>query len=257
MSNRLLGMEELAERQRRIKKPHGGVLFARNGDNEEKIAARQRIIDLFHPDRWPGPLSMLTMPSVMWRFERQLLDVREPGWKQAEHPQRTQFTSVEFEYNLFTAACHQMPGLGTSVAKEPQPYPFAERGLKTNYATLLFAAVEALMKNEWPNGWDAVWLDFTGKMSVERLAVIAEFYHRCVRDTLIITALKCRWNRKTTAAIAAAGGYAFWLNQHLYGQILHVIEYQDTSPMVQFAVRHHRRSCPVCGPAIREKANGT
>src|SRR6516162_3200115 len=73
------GMEELAARQRSIT-PSGGVLFARNTDREEKAAARQLVLDLFHPDRWGPSLRILTMPSVHWRFERKLLAMRQPGW---------------------------------------------------------------------------------------------------------------------------------------------------------------------------------
>ena len=46
---------------------------------DEKVAARQRVLDIFHPDRWPDRIHMLTMPSVQWRFERKLLATREEG----------------------------------------------------------------------------------------------------------------------------------------------------------------------------------
>jgi hypothetical protein len=44
------GMEELAAYQRSIQ-PRNGVLFAQKADGEQKIAARQQVLDLFHPDR--------------------------------------------------------------------------------------------------------------------------------------------------------------------------------------------------------------
>jgi hypothetical protein len=60
-------LEELAARQVSIG-ARDGVVFARNSEGEGKIAARQRILDIFHPDRWPGRLHMLTMPGVQWRL---------------------------------------------------------------------------------------------------------------------------------------------------------------------------------------------
>ena len=44
------GMEELAARQRTLK-PSGGVQFVRTIDRVEKDAARQILLDMFHPDR--------------------------------------------------------------------------------------------------------------------------------------------------------------------------------------------------------------
>jgi hypothetical protein len=235
-------MEELAARQRIIE-PSGGVLFARNTDGDQKRAARQHVLDLFRPNRWERPLRMLTMPGVQWRFERLLLGAREVGWFQASHPKRTNFTSIENERSIYYAAVVQMPGMSTpnALVKRVKTYSFAEHAVRTNYAAFFFANVDDMMVQDgWDDGWDAVWLDYTGPLTVERLNIIQHFYRRYVRDTLIVTALKARWNEKTSSAINRAGGHSQWLRAHLGGEILHDLEYTDTSPMAQFAVRKNR-----------------
>ena len=237
------GMEELAARQRIIR-PDSGVLFARNTDGEQKSAARQLVLDLFARDKWPQQLHLLTLPGLQWRFERKLLGTREVGWMRKTKPRGTYFTACENDRALFQASVAQMPGLHTpdSELKKIKAHSFAEMGVKTAYASMFFANIDDLMRQDyWDNGWDGVWLDYTGPMSVDRLAIIANFYQRYVREILIVTVLKARWNERTSRAIARAGGHSEWLRKHLTGDILHDIEYQDTSPMAQFAVRRREK----------------
>jgi hypothetical protein len=229
------GMEELAIRQRNII-ASGGVLFARNADGEQKNAARQHVIDLFHPDRWSGRLNMLTMPGVHWRFERKLLGVREAGWMQRKHPQRTHFTGVENDRSIYFAAVTQMPGVETPNALikpvKRDKFPFAELAIKSRHASFFFANMDDVLSHKWESpayreehliGWDAAWLDYTGPLTVERLEAISRFYYTYVRSVLIVTALKARWNRKTSAAINKAEGYSAWLRVNLVGEVLHEI----------------------------------
>lgn len=247
-------MEELAARQRSLI-PRGGVLFARNVDGEAKSAARDLVLNLFAPDRWPDHLHMLTMPGLQWRFERKLLGMREVGWmaQQKPHPKRTFFTAAENDRAIYYSAVTQMPGLHTPL-RAISKFPFAERAVKTHYASFFFANIDDMLAYDWQghkgrphnnrNQWDAVWLDYTGPMTVERLALVAEFYRRYVRSILVVTVLKARWNDQTVAAIKRAGGHAEWLREHLPGEVLHDVEYHDTSPMAQIAVRKEW-TCPL------------
>jgi hypothetical protein len=233
------GMEELAARQRSIT-PSGGVLFARNTDREEKAAARQLVLDLFHPDRWGPSLRILTMPSVHWRFERKLLAMRQPGWMRDAKPRGTYFTGVENDRSIFFAAVAQMPGLHTprAVVKQVKNnYPFAEMGIKTNYGSFFFANVDDFVTHEWDGGWEAAWLDFTGPLTAVRLRKIKRFYERHVSGVLIVTALKARWHKDDSEAIKKAGGHTEWVRRYLDGEVLHDLEYCDTAPMVQVALR--------------------
>jgi len=234
---RLCNIEELAAIQ--ITQPSGGMLFARNPDRAEKDAARQKILDLFTLKAWPEKLSVLTMPCVDWRFERKLFGKRDGDWMRKAGPSNTRVTAVENDRFIYYSAVHKMPGLHTKRAKTwHMPAPsFAERTVRTKFISAFhFANVDDLML-ETTESWDAVWLDYTGPLSVERIKLIANFYQQSVRSTLIVTSLKARWNKDTSEAVLRAGGHSEWLAKHLPGEVLHDIEYFDTSPMAQFAVR--------------------
>jgi hypothetical protein len=230
-------IEELAAIQQ--VRPSGGMLFARNPDREAKDAARQQILDLFTLKARPGFLRILTMPGLDWRFERKLLGKREGDWMRKAGPTNTKITSIENDRFIYYSAVHQMPGVETKRALVTirAPAPFAERTVSTKYIEQFhFANVDDLM-HESPKMWDAAWLDYTGPLTVERLKLIARFFETSVRDTLIVTALKARYNKDTSIAVERAGGHSEWLRKHLPGDVLHDIEYFDTSPMAQFAVR--------------------
>lgn len=237
---RLCDMEELAAHQRSIE-ARGGVLFARNPDREQKAAARQKILDLFAPQVWPGNLSMLTMPGVDWRFERKLLGAREPGWMtKLERPRRTFLTCVENDRAIYYGAIADMPGMTTlgALAQMRDAPRFAEHAIKTRFirGRFFLANVDDLMlEQNWT--FDAAWLDYTGPMTVERLKIIEAFWQHNIRHILIVTMLKARFNKKTSDAIERAGGHSQWLLGHLSGEVLHDLEYMDTSPMEQIAIR--------------------
>ena len=63
--------------------------------------------------------------------------------------------------------------------------------------------------------------------------------HRAYADSASV--ITC-WARNAagpvdlSAAVLKAGGHSNWLRQNLAGNVLHDIEYFDTSPMAQFAV---------------------
>jgi hypothetical protein len=243
------GMEELAAHQLHAK-PSGGIAFARNIDGPEKRVARELILDLFTPEKWPRPLNMMTMPGVEWRFERLLLVRRQPRWTHQRKPHGTHFTGIENDRAIFFAAATQMPGIETPDALvwpvNKERFPFAEHAIKTRFATLAFANVDDALAHDWtptpyrdiPPGWDAAWLDYTGPLTVERLRLIKRFYEKYIRSTLIVTALKARWPAVTAEAIARAGDHSAWLKKNLHGEVLHDIDYFDSSPIAQFAVRH-------------------
>jgi hypothetical protein len=198
---------------------------------------------------------VLTMPGVHWRFERQLLALRDEGWMSGGIARRTHPVGVENDRSIYFASCTQMPGVETPnrliTPVKRGKYPFAELAYKTSHASFFFADIDDLMQHKWRlldwerdrcghtrPGWDAAWLDYTGPLSIKRLAIIARFFRDFVRSTLIVTALKARWDKDTSKAIAKSGGHSAWLRKHLIGEVLHDFEYMDAAPMVQFAVRH-------------------
>lgn len=231
-------IEELAAIQQ--VRPSGGIMFARNPDRQHKDEARQKILDLFLPDQHPEPLKILTMPGLDWRFERKLLGKREGDWMRKEKPQRTHITACENDRFIYYSAVHKIPGLHTrrALTAMRDPAPFAEQSVGTKFVHRFhFANVDDLMA-ESDDSWDAVWLDYIGPLTIERLRLISQFFDASVRKTLIITALKARYNKATSQAIQSAGGYFEWLRKHLTGNVLHEHEYFDTSPMAQFAISH-------------------
>lgn len=242
-------MEELAARQWAIK-PSGGVLFARGKDRVHKDDARQLVQHLVTPAPDPDfrarraeqpSLHILSMPGVHWRFERKILGKREGDWQRRMIvPEHTMITAVENDRAIYYVAAANMPGLQTVRSKAAilKPPPFAERVIKTRFAEFLFCNVDDLMQGT-EKTFDVAWLDYTGPLTTERLKIIKNFYNSRVRDILIVTALKSRWNRRTTVEIAKFGSHSAWLKHHLCGDVLHDIEYSDKSPMAQFAVRHY------------------
>jgi hypothetical protein len=242
-------MEEIAAYQRSAE-PSGGVLFARTKGEQrrEKSTARQLIIDLLKPDVWSHNLTILTMPGIEWEFERNLIGWREGKWAhRLEAPTRTNIWSIENDRAIYFAAIDKMPGRLTfnallSVGKAPY---FAVHSVKTKFVKGFYLAnvdklMEEALRDLNPRHYHVVWLDYTGPLSIARLKTIAAFYERIVDQILIVTALKARWDRDTSAAVERAGGHSQWLRKHLEGTILHDIEYQDTVPMAQFAVRKQR-----------------
>lgn len=230
-------VEELAAVQQ--VRPSGGMLFARNPDRAEKDEARRKILELFSWSVCKGPLRILTMPGLNWHFEQKLLGRREDTWRGRTESQYTQITAVENDRFIYYSAAHQMPGLRTkgALARIVEAPPFAERTISTGFIHRFhFANVDDLMAST-DEVWDAAWLDYTGPLTVERLRLIAQFFERSVRDTLIVTSLKARYNKETSGSINRAGGHSEWLRKHLSGEVLHDLEYFDTSPMAQFAVR--------------------
>ncbi len=178
-------VEELATIQQT--RPSGGVLFARNPDREAKDAARQKILDLFSWTARPGAFSILTMPGLDWRFERKLLGRREGNWMKKAGPSNTKITAIENDRFIFYSASHKMPGLNDTKRALTKSLPapdFGERTLSTKFISKFhFANVDDLMVMT-TEAWDAVWLDYTGPLTIARLKVISAFFDRSVRETL-------------------------------------------------------------------------
>ncbi len=241
------GLEELAVHQITAT-PSGGVLFARKKERGEKDEARRYIVDLLGDKEAFPTLSMLTMPGLDWRFENKLLGRREGNWYggKATSAACTKLTCIENDRSIYHAAMLQMPGMKNWKNRWRQTNPvinvkpgtkFAERDIGNPWIEdYYFGNVDDLMATP-PKQFDAAWLDYTGPLSIERLALIQRFFQSSVNGVLVVTALRARYNVKTSAAIIRAGSYSDWFWQSMPGVKLHEINYQDgVSPMAQFAV---------------------
>lgn len=232
------GIEELAVHQYTAN-PSGGILFTRKRDHDQKDLARIAVLRLFGPDMFPKGLSILTMPGLDWKFERKLLGRREGNWFKRKGPHKTYLTCIENDRAIYHAGVLNMPGMR---AAEPSavislpPTSYSERAVRNIWiGRYFFGNVDDLMMaQQLP--FDAAWLDYTGPLTIKRLAVIAEFFRVNIRSTLVITSLKARWNRETADAIARKESLAAWIRESIVGNVLHEIEYQDGgSPMLQIA----------------------
>lgn len=220
--------------------PSGGIAFARKASEEAKCQARDAVLYLLNPNFWPQRMTVLTMPGLKWKFEGALMKMREGQNLLKRGPLRTNIECVENERAIYHAALVRMPGMrhpdhvfGMQLAPR-----WAERSVSGLWINrYFFGNVDNLMADP-PRAYDVAWLDYTGPLSVDRLAIIRRFFDLHVRRLLVVTSLKARWNRETSAAIARAGGCNLWAHRGLGGgPLAHAIEYQDgASPMAQIAV---------------------
>lgn len=240
------GLEELAVHQITAT-PSGGVLFARKKERGEKDEARRYIVDLLGDVEAFPTLSVLTLPGLEWKFENKLLGRREGNWagKDRPGPTRTTLTCIENDRSIYHAAIMQMPGMKhwrnaqrtNPPIKVLQAPSFAERAIANPWVDgFYFGNVDDLMRSD-TRMFDAAWLDYTGPLTCERVALIRQFFEKRVRHVLVVTALRARWTRETSDAITRAGGHSAWFLRGMRADVLHDINYQDgPSPMAQIAV---------------------
>lgn len=237
-----LNIEEVACRQFGMQTVSGALAFARKDDDREKQWARNQILQLFTPQRWPGPLRILSMPSFMWTFEWELIKQRETDYRRLAGVRphgvvhRTFIDGIENDRSIFMSFTTHMPG-SRQLIQHHRPPRWAEKSMGTSLVPcFLFANVFDLM-NDGAYAYDAAWLDFTGPPSIARVEAIAKFYRRAIRKTLIVTFLKARWEPRVSKEIRLAGSVERWLSSKFSGKVLHCIEYQDgASPMIQIAI---------------------
>ncbi|WP_431276220.1 hypothetical protein ACQ858_08195 [Variovorax ureilyticus] len=241
------GLEELAVHQITAT-PSGGILFARKKERGEKDEARRYIVDLLGDVEAFPTLSVLTLPGLDWKFENKLLGRREGNWagEKRDGPARTEFVCIENDRAIYHAALTKMPGMqpwknrycGNPLISVLPGTKFAERAISNPWIDrFYFGNVDDLMRDD-DRVFDAAWLDYTGPLSIERLALIQRFYRERVRRVLVVTALRARWNRETSDAITRAGGHSPWFLRGTDAEVLHDMNYQDgPSPMAQIAIK--------------------
>lgn len=237
------GVEELANELRASSRSAGGIRFARKGEHEQKDRARQAVVDLFSWERFPDRLSLLTMPGVSWEFENALLNSREGDWWGRRRSDWTRFHCCESDRFVYHAALLTLPGIKhrTCPIKVFPQNSFAEKVVGNGFVWKYFLANTDDLLRAKSGVWsfDGAWLDYTGPLTIKRLALIARFFRESIRETLVITSLKARWNVETGQAIARSGGHSEWIRKTIPGVVLHDIEYQDgQSPMSQIAIQH-------------------
>jgi hypothetical protein len=218
----------------------GGVRFNRRARTTNKMYARHQVesqVLRCRPRR--ERLSVLTMPSLGWQFERNLIRNREHG-KGVQRPRYTFITAVERSPYIYQAGLSTMPGVEQSLNLAIPVPPFASSACKTHQIQRYFRceladiAHHQAATDHW---WDAAWIDLTGPLSFEHLDTLMTLWTR-IRSVLVVTSLRGRWTTEFGAALTEAGSIADLLMDDLPGSIaVSDFEYADTSPMSQVSLR--------------------
>jgi|ERR1700734_56339 len=221
-----------------------GVAFARKvhcsgASLAGKDAARGRIINLYDSDKWPMPLTILTMPGLKWIFERQLLQRRGKLNAQScrighTYPKaRTFIVGIENDEMIYRGALKYIPR-----AREQSIQLRSARSVKTNYIHRYMAMdVEEYIEHELCPFFDAAWFDFTGFLTERRLKGIKNFWKNNCGLLCTITTLSARWSKVTSKKIKQAGGLGQLIQQELDATILNEFTYADGGvPMHQITL---------------------
>ncbi len=224
-----LSWEELATR--RLKISPRGVEYLLKGKWGEKSKARNQVLSWFSRREFPQGLSILTMPSLRWSFERALLKMREgANYQEADRPRRTFICALEREEDLYRLGMLGMPG-----SQHLLSFTQADFATTTCYtpAVVRFhrCEFEALAGIPGPP-FDAAWLDFTGNLPARRLQAIQYLWEHRIRKRLVVTYFKGRdLEGRTSKEVRAA-----LLECLPGGRAQDLLEYRDTSPMCQLVV---------------------
>ena len=209
-----------------------GVMYARRSATENKDRARNAVLRLFSPKMYPKGLSILTMPSMFWLFERGLLGMRERGHKR---PKRTYICAIERDEAIYRAAIQWMPGAAESLAQLTSP-PYASHSMRTYQITRYHKCeIEGMARYE-EAPFDAAWMDFNGQITTQRLELISRFWRTRIKRHLVITSRNNRYDANAVASIKEAGSVLNWVAPKIEGsRIIQYFEYKDSSPMIQMA----------------------
>lgn len=217
----------------------GAMTFARRAQTAQKGLAREKVLSTFSASNFRDGLSIMTMPSVTWEFERLLLNTRERGVRIERKPRRTHITAIERSRPLWTAALTTMPGLQHGLVLA-LPVPDYAVAAARSYAIPRFflCTFEALAHGrDHPNPYDAAWIDLTGQLTLERVDALRALWERSIRSTLVVTSLKCRWPADMVAALAEHDGIAGLLEASLPGAVVRSeYVYADSVPMHQITL---------------------
>lgn len=217
----------------------GGINFARRATKTNKMHARHQVEAMFTRRRWDRGLSILTMPSLDWQFEKNLIHSREHG-RGLLRPRQTFITSIERSPYVYKAAIGSMPGAQSSLSAAVAVPAFAKQACKTFSVGRYFQCELSDIAEHYATGdkwFDAAWVDLTGPLSFQYLDTLLNLWSR-IRSVLVVTSLRARWSAEFGQAMTEAGGLASLLAEDLIGAVpVSDYEYMDTSPMSQIVLR--------------------
>lgn len=229
-----------------------GIAWARamnDANRPEKDAAREAVLRLFTLEEFPH-LKILTFPASEWRFERELLRLREHLVRLHKRgPSVTQIVGMEREEDVFRAAVANIPrgerkgAQRIRVVSDRAFVGAATAVVQTAHISGFYRiAFEdfALEENPHAQCFNGAWLDFNGHIGPRRLQAIERFWHRqmCADGVLVITIMNGRTHPEVGDLIRRAGKVETMLEARLAGSICEQANYYgDAAPMVQVVLR--------------------
>jgi hypothetical protein len=232
-----LSLEETAARLRtsRTLQADPGVRYVRRVSLDAKAKARGRVIRCFGPRSFPGNLALLTMPSVGWDLERQLLSIREHG-SGLRRPRRTWIYGIERNEAVYRAAMVLMPGVESTGLIVKSPTEWASQITRT-YCIQGFwrcTLADYIHFGLHDRRLSGAWIDLNGPTNLSGLRLLSKLWEN-IEGRLVITSLAARWTAETVAAMAEyEDGLTGLTSSFLPGaRLLDAYSYRDRSPMIQ------------------------
>lgn len=222
----------------RSRSPTSGEKYLRKKEVISKNEARRAVLDLFTIGQFPKGLTILTMPSIRWSFERSLLQARESRniFNKARRPHRTYICSIERDEGIYRTALTTMPGIEHGLIQLDAP-SYATTAYRTYYITRFYRCTFEDLADMSDFVHDAAWLDFNGPITLHRLEKIRNFWQYRLKKRLVITSLRARYDIETTDILKKCGGLSNLLLKALdNSKLIHEMEYMDTSPMIQLGL---------------------
>lgn len=214
-----------------------GVAFARHVVTQhreqkfcKKDGERGIVVNMFMKDQWPESLSIVTMPSVHWRFEKAILRQREGEGKL---PKKTFITAIEREPAIFTASLKYIPGADQGLTHLPGDIPKTHYTMKTPIISRYHLTSFEDFAEVNTKKFGGAWLDFTGPLT-DRLFEMIPHFSNYIKRTLVITMLNARWSRDISDRVTRANGVDKLLASRMpFMKLEKVRRYQDNVPMIQ------------------------
>lgn len=182
-----------------------GVRYVR-ADHPSKRWARRQMTLAFGPKRFPRMATLLTFPSIHWRFEEALIQSRY-GF---DAP--TNIVAIERDETVYRAALLHIPGRRSYKGLRQCPCPeYASSAIKTNlvrrYLRCTFEDLalspngprNVLADPTSPYAFTGAWLDFTGPLTVRRAQAVEAFVQASGAPwfRLGLTYMDARWDTPT------------------------------------------------------------
>jgi hypothetical protein len=236
--------EQLAEREWKRGSAAGPrCLAVSDAPRTAKNAARTKALRLFRRTQYNGPINIVTMPALYWMFEQNLLSMRETQIRLEQHgPARTFITAIEEDEAIYRSSLKYIPGWQHGIVS-CEAIGCATSSLSTQLiAGYHRCAFEDFAFLDTSTYYGGAWFDFNGPLTARRLTGLSHFWNHRLTETMVVTYMRARAEAATNLRAQSAGGFAQLLQSLCdRSEIVGLIDYADTAPMQQVALRRSHR----------------